>query len=72
MFQKELGEKILGKYLSRNYGRLSILSSFRLKLVDKFLVSQNCFSPRPKVVSMVILFKPKQNRLYKIKNILSI
>ncbi len=72
MFQKELGEKILGKYLSRNYGRLSILSSFRLKLVDKFLVSQNCFSPRPKVVSMVILFKPKQNRLYKIKNLLSL
>ena len=29
MFQKELGEKIIGKYLSKNYGRLSILTYYR-------------------------------------------
>ena len=32
MFQKELGEKIIGKYLSKNYGRLSILSNLKLKI----------------------------------------
>ena len=43
MFQKELGEKIIGNFNSRNYGRLSILSKFRLKIINKFLISPNCF-----------------------------
>ena len=72
MFQKELGEKILGTYPSVNYGRLSILSSYRLKFLSKFLVSKNCFSPKPKVTSMVILFKPEIKKLYKIENILNL
>ena len=38
MFQKELGEKILGKFSSPNYGRLSILSNYRLNIVDKFFL----------------------------------
>ena len=72
MFQKELGEKILGIYPSINYGRLSILSNYRLKFVSKFLVSKNCFFPKPKVTSMVIVFKPKPKNLYNIKNILNL
>ena len=59
MFQKELGEKILGKFPSANYGRLSILANYRLKILKKFLVSPNCFLPKPKVTSLVIHFKPK-------------
>ena len=35
MFQKELGEKIIGKYLSKNYSRLSILTNYRLELKKK-------------------------------------
>ena len=72
MFQKELGEKILGKYLKSNYGRLSILSSYRLNCIKKFYVSQNCFFPRPKVTSMVILFKPIHKKIYKIENLLNL
>ena len=68
MFQKELGEKIIGTYQSKNYGRLSILSNLRLKVIDKFLVSANCFRPRPKVRSIVIHFKPKK-MLFNIKNL---
>ena len=37
MFQKELGEKIIGKFPSLSYGRLSILSNYRLSLINKFL-----------------------------------
>jgi len=59
MFQKELGEKILGKFPSANYGRLSILTSYRLKILKKFLVSPSCFLPKPKVTSLVIHFKPQ-------------
>ena len=68
MFQKELGEKIIGSYKSNNYGRLSILSNLRLKTVNKFYISSNCFKPKPKVNSMVIHFKPKKE-LFNIQNI---
>ena len=69
MFQKELGEKIVGKYSSSGYGRLSILSDFRLNIIKKFLVSPNCFFPKPKVTSMVIHFQPKDVFSYNIKKI---
>ena len=72
MFQKELGEKILGACPSVKYGRLSILANYRLNFLDKFLVSKNCFFPKPKVTSMVILFKPKLRKLNNIKNILNL
>ncbi len=69
MFQKELGEKILSKYPSSNYGRLSILTNYRLNLIKDFQVSRNCFFPRPKVTSQVIHFQPKKNEMFKIKNL---
>ena len=43
MFQKELGEKIISKYPSSNYGRLSILANLKFNLIKKFYVSPNCF-----------------------------
>ena len=39
MFQKELGEKIIGKFKTKNYGRISIVTSYRLKTHQKFNVS---------------------------------
>ena len=68
MFQKELGNKIIGKYKSINYSRLSILTNLRLTVINKFLVSPNCFRPKPKINSMVIHFTPKK-MMYKINNI---
>ncbi len=69
MFQKELGEKIISKFPSPKYGRLSILTNFKLNVIRKFLVSPNCFFPRPKVTSMVIHFKVKKDLMLKIKKI---
>ena len=69
MFQKELGEKILGKFPSDNYGRISILTNYRLFLSDKFNVSANCFFPKPKVNSIVIHFKPKIKSYFFIKDL---
>ena len=71
MFQKELGEKIIGLYQTPNYSRISILANSRLKLIKKFFVSPNCFRPIPKITSMVIHFKPKST-LLSIKNILKL
>ena len=36
MFQKELGEKILGKFLTYNYGRISILTNHKLFCFKKY------------------------------------
>ena len=69
MFQKELGEKIVSKFPSTNYGRLSILANYKLEIKNKFFISANCFFPKPKVTSMVIHFKPKFNSKYKISNL---
>ena len=69
MFQKELGEKILGKFRSKNYSRLSILTNYRLKVLSKFIVSPNCFFPKPKIKSIVIHFKPMKRNGIEIKDI---
>ena len=71
MFQKELGQKIISKFPSKNYGRLSILANYRLSYLKKFYVSPNCFFPKPKVTSIVISFKPNQKRHFKIKKLLT-
>ena len=70
MFQKELAERIYGKFGTSAYGRLSILANFKLKIVNKFFVSKNCFFPKPKVVSAVLHFKKKREYVsYNIKKI---
>ncbi len=69
MFQKEMGERIIGKFNTSKYGRLSILTNFKLRVVDKFYVSPNCFIPKPKVDSTVIHFKPCKKLPFKIKNV---
>ncbi len=69
MFQKEVGERIIGKFNTSKYGRLSILTNFKLRIVNKFHVSPNCFIPVPKVDSTVIHFKPNKRGAFNIKKI---
>ena len=72
MFQKELGEKIICKFPSKKYGRLSILSNYRLLVRETFLISPNCFFPKPKVKSLVIHFEPKNTNKIKIQKIMNL
>ena len=72
MFQKELADKIVGKFSTSNYGRLSIITNYKLDILNKFLVSPNCFFPKPKVDSTVLYLKPKikqKNKIKKIENL---
>ena len=69
MFQKEVAEKISAKYNTKNYGRLSILTSSRLKIVDSFNISPNSFYPVPKVKSTVLVFEPIKKKKFKLKNL---
>ena len=69
MFQKEMAERITGKFNTSKYGRLSILTNYRLKVLNKFNVSPNCFFPKPKIDSTILYLKPNKKISNKIKNI---
>lgn len=69
MFQKEVAERIISNSGSSNYGRLSILTGARLQLIDSFVVSKNCFYPKPKVESKVLFLQPIKNDFIKFKNL---
>ena len=69
MFQKEMAERIIAKFNTSKYGRLSILANYKLKVLNKFNVSPNCFFPKPKVDSTVLHFQPNHEMFKKIKNI---
>ena len=68
MFQKEVANRIIAKKKSKDFGRLSILSNWRCDVKKHFDVSKNCFSPKPKISSTVLSFKPKKNNKFYIKN----
>ena len=67
MFQKEVAERIISEINTKNYGRLSILSSWKLKIKKIADVSPNSFYPKPKVKSTILLIEPK-NEYFKLKN----
>ena len=69
MFQKEVAEKILAKYNTPQYGRLSIITNARLKITNHFNISPNSFYPVPKVKSTILVFEPIVNKKFKVKKI---
>ena len=61
MFQKEVADRIIAKFNTSNYGRLSILSNWKLSVEKIIDIKPECFSPRPKIDSSLLLFKPKKD-----------
>ena len=67
MFQKEVANRIISESNSSNYGRLSILANWRLDIKKICDIAPSSFSPKPKVDSSLLFFKPKKN-FYKFNN----
>ena len=63
MFQKEVADRIISKFNTKNYGRLSILANWRLDIEKICDVKANSFLPIPKVDSSVLFFRPKKRFL---------
>ena len=61
MFQKEVAERIIAKYNSSNYGRLTVLANWKLEIKKILDIRPECFVPMPKVDSSLLIFKPKKN-----------
>ena len=67
MFQKEVADRILSKFNSSKYGRLTILANWKLDINKICDIKPESFSPKPKVQSSLLFLKPKKN-FYKFKN----
>ena len=68
MFQKEVADRIIAKTQTKEFGRLAVLSNWRLEIKKHFNISKNCFFPRPKINSTLLSFKPKKNNQFNLKN----
>ena len=67
MFQKEVADRIIAKANTSLYGRLSILTNWKLDIVKICDVKPSSFSPKPKIDSTVLFFKPKK-KFFQISN----
>ena len=67
MFQKEVAERIIAQSNTSKYGRLSILSNWKLNIQKIIDIKPQSFSPRPKVDSTLLLFTPREN-FFELKN----
>ncbi len=61
MFQKELANRIIAKINKSDYGRLTVLSNWRLNIQKIMDISSGSFYPKPKVESSLLVFSPKKD-----------
>jgi 16S rRNA (adenine1518-N6/adenine1519-N6)-dimethyltransferase len=59
MFQKEVADRIIANFNTRNYGRLSIISNWKLEIEKICDVKPSSFFPKPKIDSSILLLKPR-------------
>ena len=67
MFQKEVADRIISKFNSSKYGRLTILANWKFNVKKIIDIKPNSFNPKPKIDSSLLFFSPKKH-FFKIKN----
>ena len=67
MFQKEVANRIISDFDSTDYGRLSILSNWKLEVRKICDIKPTSFFPKPKVDSSLLFFTPKK-KFFKLNN----
>lgn len=63
MVQKEVAERFSAKPKSRDYGSITVFLNYYFDIKKEFLVSRNCFIPKPNVDSIVISLTRKKELL---------
>ncbi len=71
MFQKEVADRIISKYNSSKYGRLSIIANWKLDIKKITEIKSASFYPKPKIDSSLLFFSIKRDYL-KLKNPLNL
>ena len=67
MFQKEVADRIIAETNTKNYGRLSIISNWKLEIRKVLDIEPYSFDPKPKVRSTLLLLTPKK-KIYNLKD----
>lgn len=62
MLQKEFAERLTSSPNKKSYGRLSILAQLFFNVEELFDVPSESFFPEPKVDSLFLRLKPKENK----------
>ena len=60
MFQKEVADRIIAKFNTSNYGRLSIICNWKLNIRKILDIKPGAFFPIPKVDSSLLFFIQKK------------
>ena len=61
MFQKEVADRILAIFNTSEYGRITILANWKLKIKKICDIGPESFYPKPKIESTLLYFLPKSN-----------
>ena len=61
MFQKEVADRIISNFNTSNYGRLSIITNWKLNIKKICDINPESFTPKPKILSTLLYFSPKKN-----------
>ncbi len=67
MFQKEVADRIIAKFNTSKYGRLTIFSQWKLNVKKITDIKPESFLPKPKIDSSLLIFSPKKN-FFKLNN----
>lgn len=63
MIQKEVADRYAAKVGTREYGSITVFLNYYYDIKKEFLVSRNCFVPKPNVDSIIISLNRKRNLL---------
>ncbi len=62
MVQKEVGDRFSAKPSSKDYGSLTVFLNYYFDVKKEFVVSRNCFVPKPNVDSVIVTLKKKKRQ----------
>lgn len=62
MVQKEVGDRFSAKPGSKDYGSLTVFLNYYFDVKKEFVVSRNCFVPKPNVDSVIVTLKKKETK----------
>ncbi len=64
MVQKEVGDRFSAQPGSKDYSSITVFLNYYFDINELFIVSKNCFIPRPNVDSVIISLTKKQQKAF--------
>ena len=62
MVQKEVGDRFSAKPGSKEYGSISVFLNYYFNIKELFIVSKNCFIPKPNVDSVILALEKRNDK----------